>query len=490
MKDTSDITDKAIKYTSSDVEYNQSKWSEAINNGTSVNALNTFLTNTTTSYTTPVNSGDIVYIQSGDYNLSSQIYLGSRTLHLYGGFSGDETTSSDRKLNTNTTRLSHSYINITSNSTTVDGFTITGSTSGGIYISSSSPTITNCTITGNSSPSYGGGIYISGSSSPKIINCAITGNNVTANQGYGGGIGIQNGNPIIANCTITGNTATRLGGGIYINDGNPTIINCTITGNNAGVGGGGIGMGESNNSSLTPTITNCTIVNNTASSSGNEIYFYSGTTNLRNTLIWNTANVTDANSGSAAYNNCAYPFTTTATNGNIALTTWENPVSSDVKVNGVTHKVYKIFENYSALKDIIGKGSHDVAPEYDQIGNAFADSPSIGAVEYVPPVLSLDITGTDTINTKYGTPTTETFTPIVSLDNVALTTGYTVSWDVAITPTVSTISISDGVLTVGNTTPAETYTVTVKAQATYTAVTTPVIKSSVAEKTVTITVAK
>ncbi|MBR0234025.1 MAG: hypothetical protein IJQ47_08255, partial [Synergistaceae bacterium] len=147
MKDTSDITDKAIKYTSSDVEYNQSKWSEAINNGTSVNALNTFLTNTTTSYTTPVNSGDIVYIQSGDYNLSSQIYLGSRTLHLYGGFSGDETTSSDRKLNTNTTRLSHSYINITSNSTTVDGFTITGSTSGGIYISSSSPTITDCTIT-------------------------------------------------------------------------------------------------------------------------------------------------------------------------------------------------------------------------------------------------------------------------------------------------------------------------------------------------------
>ncbi|MBQ7559452.1 MAG: putative Ig domain-containing protein, partial [Synergistaceae bacterium] len=258
--------------------------------------------------------------------------------------------------------------------------------------------------------------------------------------------------------------------------------------NNA-TGSYGKGGGFYITSDSSPTITNCTIVNNTAGSNqGHEICLDYGTTNLRNTLIWNAStNAITISDSTVNYNNCAYPSATGT--GNIALTAWNSPVSSDVKIKNVTHKVYKIFDNYSALQGIIGKGSHDIAPEYDQIGNAFANPPSIGAVEYVPPVLSVDISGDIEISTSYGTAKTLTFAPTVSLDNVALTTGYTVSWDIAVSPTASTISIDQsGKLTIGATTPAGSYDVTVKAQATYTAITTPVIKSNIAEKKVNITV--
>ncbi|MBR0076150.1 MAG: right-handed parallel beta-helix repeat-containing protein, partial [Synergistaceae bacterium] len=452
-----------IKYASSDAEYEQSKWSQATNTSTDIN---TFLNDAA------VLSGDTVYIKEGTYKLSGYINLQNKVLHLYGGFTGTETTSSDRKSDIGTTLDAnadssnlHRVLTITTNST-IDGFTITGGnyngTCGGILITNSSPTITNCTITGNNTggdTNPGGGIYIRDNSNPIITNCTITGNNATGNSG---GICIFNdSNPIITNCTITGNNANGYGGGIYINYSNPII-------------------------------TNCTIVNNTATSNqGNEIYFAgSTTTTLRNTLIWNASTdnaIYKSDNATPNYDHCAYPSATG--DNNIALTSWDNPVSSDEKVKGVTHKVF-LAKNNPVLFSLAGKGvSSEDIPTYDQIGNTRANPPSIGAAEIVLPVLSVDITGTDTINTNYGTEKTETFTPIVSLDNVALTTGYTVSWDVV--SNEATISISNGVLTVGDTTPAGSYTVTVKAQAKFTISGTDItITSNTASKDVTITVAK
>ena len=190
------------------------KWSQATNTSTDIN---TFLNDAA------VQSGDTVYIKAGTYRLSGEIDLTSKILHLYGGFSGTEETSSDRESNIGATLDANSgsymVLNITTNST-IDSFTITGGnyngSGGGIFINSSNPTITNCTITDNTA-SDGGGIYIYNNSSPIITNCTITGNNANTNTGgYGGGIYIDGSNPIITNCTITGNNATGYGGGIYI----------------------------------------------------------------------------------------------------------------------------------------------------------------------------------------------------------------------------------------------------------------------------------
>ena len=280
---------------------------------------------------TAVESGDTVYIKEGTYKLSTEIKL-DKVLHLYGGFDGTETTSSDRNSDTGTTldaqNSNYRVLNISTNST-IDGFTITGGK-----------------INGNGDS--GGGIYID-DGSPRITNCTIRGN--TINNGNGGGIGMNKGTPTITNCTITSNSTTgnnARGGGISVgkgsNSSNPTITmtNCTITGNTAANDGGGICIKRG-----TATIINCTIVKNTMTTNdeGHEIYFQGGTSTLYNTLIWNAATgnaiakLASANP-TINYYNCAYPGATG--DNNIILSAWDNPVSSDVTVNGVTHKVYKI----------------------------------------------------------------------------------------------------------------------------------------------------
>ncbi|MBQ7559650.1 MAG: right-handed parallel beta-helix repeat-containing protein, partial [Synergistaceae bacterium] len=303
-------TGNQIKYYQASTPYNVNNWSSANSSTNTANDLNTFLNNN-------VQDGDTVYIKAGTYKLSAEINL--KLLYLYGGFDGTETTSSDRNFETGTildaaaNRSTPRRVLIIETASTIDGFTIKGGyledNGGGIYINGS-PTITNCIITGNATgdiTACGGGIYINGSptitnciitgnatyydsgggininsGNPTITNCIITGNTTQHGGDYGGGIHISGGNPIITNCTVTGNTVLQgEGGGIHINSGNPTIINCTIAGNNATGSygeGGGIHIGSGN-----PTITNCTIVNNTAGSNqGNEIYFYDGTTTLRN----------------------------------------------------------------------------------------------------------------------------------------------------------------------------------------------------------------
>ena len=446
--------------------YDINNWSSADSSTNTSTDINTFLSDTA------VESGDTVYIKEGTYKLSTEIKL-DKVLHLYGGFAGTETTLSDRNSNTGTildananSSNQRSVFNISTNST-IDGFTITGGYvsrnegGGGIYISSGTQIITNCTIRDNTVNNGVGGGFCIKNGTATITNCTIIGNSITGNNARGGGISVGIGNdttslPTITmtNCTITGNTAANDGGGICIKRGTATIINCTIVKNTM-----------------------------TTNDEGHEIYFQGGTSTLYNTLIWNAATgnaiakLASANP-TINYYNCAYPGATG--DNNIILSAWDNPVSSDVTVNGVTHKVYKISDNYSALQGIIGQGSNDIAPEYDQIRNAFANPPSIGAVEII---FSFDITGTDTINAKHGMETTETFTPIVSLDNEALASSdYTISWDVTVSDTNISIDQS-GKLTVGSATPAGTYEATVKAQVTYGTIT-----SNVAEKKVTITV--
>ena len=150
-------TGNQIKYYQTTTSYAQTNWSSAI---TSADSLNTFLNDA-------VQSGDTVYIKEGTYNLSVEINLENKLLHLFGGFTGTETNLSYRKLDTNITTLNANanednrrrVFKITTDST-IDSFTIMGGNvngtgnqdgGGGICIWSDNPTITNCTITGNAS---------------------------------------------------------------------------------------------------------------------------------------------------------------------------------------------------------------------------------------------------------------------------------------------------------------------------------------------------
>jgi hypothetical protein len=190
---------------------------------------------------------------------------------VYGGFAGTENALNDRSFRTNTTILSgdigevniasdNSYHVVTfdgsSNTTVLDGFTITGGysnfdpnkvanitpvttslttttieTGGGIVVQNAAmPLIANCMIVKNAAVT-GGGIYANNASMPKIIACKIMGNQAT----FGAGIYFQNGsNGNLNNTLISGNRGI---GVVYNNNSNPTINNCTIAGNGGYNGG-------------------------------------------------------------------------------------------------------------------------------------------------------------------------------------------------------------------------------------------------------------
>lgn len=283
-----------------------------------------------------------------------------------------------------------------------------------------------------------------------------------------GGINITGGTPIINNCTIKDN-ASR---GIYINaNGNPIITRCTIINNTCTIGSaeGGV-FYISSSASNVPQIINCTIVSNTVSGNdakGHEIYINTNSTaTLTNTLIWNADTVNaiyiDNSGGNITYNHCAYPNATGA--NDIVFNTWGNPVSSDVTVNGVVHKVF-LAENNSVLLSLQGKGvSDENTPTVDQIGTARANPPSIGAVEYISFTLG-DITKKQAslpegkVNTAYSATLSEYFTATVD------PAGTSITWSVDGTLPGGLIC-TDGVIS-GTPTTAGTFKFNVVATAGY-----------------------
>jgi len=311
-------------------------------------------------------SGDTVYVAQGTYypdegdgqsdgNKNSTFTIPTG-VEVYGGYPAGGGT---RDWENNTTTLSGDidkdstldadncyhvvYLNNTSSSTKLDGFTVTlgyGASAtatswqgGGIYVnatsgSTSSPTITNCTVTNNYAYLRGGGIYIyttGGTASPSITDCTISNNQAPgASSSEGGGIevyAISSGtaSPSITDCTISNNT-TRANGGAISNNASgagstvsPTITGSTFSGNETTTGtgdqrGGGAirNMGSGGESS--PTITNCTFTNNTSAGNGGAMFNYGssdGTCNANITSCTFTGN-TSAEKGGAIYNHGRY----------------------------------------------------------------------------------------------------------------------------------------------------------------------------------------
>lgn len=224
-------------------------------------------------------------VQNGETNGTFLIKDGVR---LYGGFTGTETLLDQRnwiihetilsgEINDNdilNDNVSHVVTTIgTSISTVLDGFTITGASSGGLFNDGGSPTLnnliikvnrtginrnfpcgggminqdgnpslTNIVFEANFSGTFGGngGGFCNLGGSPILTNVLFYKNHVSALAGaIGGGMYSQGGNPILTNVTFYANYTEadlRLGGGLYVEDGNLVLNNCIFWNNVADQG--------------------------------------------------------------------------------------------------------------------------------------------------------------------------------------------------------------------------------------------------------------
>ncbi len=242
-------------------------------------------------------SGDQIWVAAGTYtptdgtNRSASFVLKNH-VEVYGGFVGTETSLNQRDITNNVTILSgeigdtetiddNSYTVVTAsqttNTTVLDGFTITGgnasvnrfvnSTSfgGGMYIFDGSPTLNNL-IFDNNRATFGGGLFNFGGASPILTN--VTFRNNTATDDGGAVYNFSSSRPTFNQAIFTNNTATNDGGAVFNNNSSdPTFNNVTFASNSAANGGA-----IYSESSSDPTVNQGIFANNTVTGDGGAVY--------------------------------------------------------------------------------------------------------------------------------------------------------------------------------------------------------------------------
>ena len=246
---------------------------------------------------------------------------------------------------------SQATITITTDNTTITGFTITNSIyHAGIYLQNAK----NCKITNNNitnNPYCG--IHLYNSSNNKISN-----NKITKNGNYGIYLPYSSNN-IISNNTITNNTY-----GIFLSSSNNTISNNTITNNTYGIwlryssnnkisnnkitnNKEGIYLEDSSNNTISNTITNNTYgiylyysLNNTISNNninnneydGIKLYYSSNNTITNNNINNNTYGISGMwSSNNTIHNN------NKITNNNIGIDLWYSSNKNIISNNNINN---------------------------------------------------------------------------------------------------------------------------------------------------------
>ena len=239
-----------------------------------------------------------------------------------GGFSGNETTLTQRNPTSNLTVLNgnvgtiginayHVISNINNDlnaSSTLDGFSIIGgeaigtnldNAGGGIINVASSPTIEHCIFSGNSA-SEGGAVF-NQNASPSFVHCAFS-NNVAFDNG-GAICNRDLASPILTNCMINSNEAALGGGMANFNGSNPILQYVNIISNNAIEGGGMC------NDNAAPSVINCIFKNNIAGSGAAIFNLTANPTLLNGVFSENSASssgsvLTNSSSSNATFINC------------------------------------------------------------------------------------------------------------------------------------------------------------------------------------------
>lgn len=244
---------------------------------------------------------------------------------LYGGFSGFETSISQRNLNSGYTKLTgnvgdegtsndNSYhvvtMNNTNNQTRLDGFEIVAGNANGIassnfdkgaglFISGGSPVIANCKISSNYAD-YGAGITIINNANVTIDSVIITGNT----SSYGGGIFFNTAFLNVKKTSILSNNSSNSGSALYTNSSTGTVYldRCNISSNYSN--GPTIDFENANirielyNSLIVGNYTNANIISNTKNNTFKSVNCtYSGNaSNSSNSYVIQIDNTTNKQS--------------------------------------------------------------------------------------------------------------------------------------------------------------------------------------------------
>ena len=221
------------------------------------------------------------------YSRNMTFFL-KKPVQIYGGFTGNESTISQRDWENNETILSGNIRDLEDSTdniyhvmlimgteasplenVTVDGFTIRDG-----YAN----VITSLAVDGNEIYAYNGGGIYNLYASPELKNLKIT-----RNVGFvGGGIHNNHSSTVIDNCQILKNYSGADGGGIYNLSGSPVIRNTLIEGNYVNNEGGGGIENRSSNATIQHTI-----IRNNRASKGGGIYNTGSNVILENVIIEN-----------------------------------------------------------------------------------------------------------------------------------------------------------------------------------------------------------
>lgn len=305
-------------------------------------------------------AGDEVWVAAGVYypladgsgnttpaNPKDKLFFMKSGVKLYGGFSGTETSLSQRDFITNRTILSgdidqndtntdgnfinESYADIqgnnsyhvmvfpgTNESTEFDGFIVTGGKTTG------TTGYTNQTVNGYSISSFrGGALYFSGAA-PQIRNCIISGNEGDTgvlyqnNQNSASGWTTQ-----IENTYWVGNNVPS-GGIVYFHRGGVQVKNSVFVNNNSYYSGLYVSSNMPNGNVI--SFDHITYAKNSIGQYGNHLQFQGGTVAIKNSVFWE--NVMQANPlvGNAAF---SLTFSYSDIEGSGAGSSWNSGFGTD-----------------------------------------------------------------------------------------------------------------------------------------------------------------
>jgi hypothetical protein len=362
-------------------------------------------------------SGNTIWVAAGTYkptlnpsststNTRDYAFYLNKSLKIYGGFAGTETTLNQRDISANPVILSgdigtvgdvtdncyHVFImsSLTS-SAILDGFIIRNGNANANYNSTPGASQTSY-ISYDSKTIYqyaGGGIYIA-DSDVDIDNCIFIENSAKkfggAGMFFGGHSGSSSTTATLDNCIVYNNSSDDKGGGFYswrsLNNGNP--------------------MGTCN-----PVLTNVTICYNSSNNGGGGLFGKNAHWTIKNVLLWgntrlnnngaskstiNGSDLTIIGSGTITSSNCMTQLASTnytSVNDN-ALTSATNMLynqdplfASSSDPDGVDN-IWMTLDDGLVLNSSspgVGAGTSTGAPSNDISGKARATSPSIGAYE-------------------------------------------------------------------------------------------------------------